>query len=64
MRKAINGFEFAAKQIAESYSEVDDPLIFEGIEINEDGKKEAFFHDKKCVYYVDEDFAFNYACAR
>ena len=57
-------FEAQAKNKAKSYSEVDDPLIFEGIEINEDGKKEAYFYDSRCVYYVDESLRFHYACAR
>ena len=56
-------FESKANKIAEVHSEAEDPLIFEGIQIN-DGKKEAFFHDSKCVYYVDEDLEFNYASAR
>ena len=57
-------FEAQAKKIAESYSEVDDPLVFDEIKENEDGKKEAFFYDSKCVYYVDESLRFHYACAR
>lgn len=76
MKKVINGtakmtrlvtkdpFEYDAKQIAESYSEIDDPLVFDEIKENEVGKKEAFFYDSKCVYYVDEDLEFHYACAR
>ena len=57
-------FEALAKNTAKMFDDENDPLNFEGIEINEDGKKEAFFHDSKCVYYVDEELEFNYACAR
>ncbi len=57
-------FEALAKNKAESYSEVDDPLVFDEIKENEDGKKEAFFHDKKSIYYVDEELEFLYACSR
>ena len=57
-------FEALAKNKAKMFDEVGDPLIFDEIKINESGKKEAFFHDSKCVYYIDEDLEFHYACAR
>ncbi len=57
-------FEAQAKNKAKMFDEVGDPLIFDSIKINKSGKKEAFFHDSKCVYCVDEDLEFNYVCAR
>ena len=57
-------FEALAKNKAKMFDDANDSLVFEGIETNESGKKEAFFHDSKCVYYVDEDLEFHYACAR
>ena len=57
-------FEAQAKARAKMFNDINDPLVFEGVEINEDGTKEAFFHDSKCVYYIDEDLEFHYACAR
>ena len=57
-------FEAQAKNKAKMFDEAGDPLIFDEIKINESGKKEAFFHDSKRIYYVDEDLEFCYACAR
>ena len=57
-------FTAQAKNTAKMFDDIDDPLVFDGIEINESGKKEAFFHDSKNVYYVSEEGEFNYACAR
>ena len=57
-------FTAQAKNTAKMFDDIDDPLVFDGIEINESGKKEAFFRDSKNVYYVNEELEFNYACAR
>lgn len=57
-------FGALAKNKAKMFDAENDPLVFDGIEINESGKKEAFFHDSKSIYYVDEDLEFCYACAR
>ena len=57
-------FAILAKNTAKMFDDQNDPLIFEGIEINSDGEMEAFFHDSKTTYYIGEDLEFCYACAR
>lgn len=57
-------FSRMSKTVAAENTTAGDPLEFEKIEKNADGKLEAFYHDSGTVYFISEDGTFNYACAR
>ncbi len=59
-------FEEAAQSLAfdRSSENENDPLIFDGIEEDDEGNLEAHFHDSKARYCFDRDLEFGYACAR
>ena len=62
--EAEDDFEEDAKNAAEMFDDSADPLVFDEIKANENGKREAFFHDSENIYYFDEDIQFHYASAR